>query len=90
VISGRPSEPTRLLRRSDVNNGPAPPRVTRRWTSGAWAVRGRMISEGLSGLGLFEKYCPAKYRREKNSGMGSRISKHAGAGTNECHKSSLR
>ena len=69
-----------------LTTGPAPPRVTRGWTSGAWAVRGWMISAGLSGLtGLFEKY-----RHEKNSGMGSRISKHAGAETNECHKSSLR
>jgi hypothetical protein len=41
--------------------------VTRRWrVAGAWAVPGRMTSEGLSGLtGLFEKY-----RHEKNSGMG--------------------
>ena len=61
--------------------------VTRRWrVAGAWAVPGRMTSEGLSGLtGLFEKY-----RHEKSSGMRSRIFKHAGAETNECHKSSLR
>jgi hypothetical protein len=66
-----------------------PHRVTRRQTSGAWARtgRGRMISEGLSGLGLFEKYRRANY---PNGGMGSRISKHAGAETNECYKSSLR
>jgi phage tail tape-measure protein len=49
-------------------------------------IRGRMTSAGLSGLtGFFEKY-----RREKSSGMRSRIFKHAGAETNECHKSSLR
>jgi hypothetical protein len=49
-------------------------------------IRGRMTSAGLSGLtGFFEKY-----RHEKSSGMRSRIFKHAGAETNECHKSSLR
>jgi hypothetical protein len=66
---------------------PAPHRAIRRWTSGRGLVSSRWItSSGLRGsTGFFPKY-----RHEKNSGMGSRISKHAGAKTNECHKSSLR
>lgn len=40
--------------------------------------------------GLFDKYCPAKYRYAKRSGTVSAIFKHEGADTNESQKSSLR
>ena len=51
----------------------------------------RVISDGVdASTGLFEKYCPAKYRSEKSSGIGSDIFKQGGANTNEQHKSSLR